>query len=186
MSTFYTPAILLKKTDRAEADQLFSIYTRHRGKVIAVGRGSKKISSKLNGHVQPFAIMNVMVAPGKASDHLAGVEIVTHFSSIRDNFRKIIIASYALELVDKFTKPGQTDIRIFELLEEYLKTVDEHECSAEEWQALRRSFVTALLNELGFNPTQQALASDRSLEQFLEGHLEVEIKTNRFLRKMFA
>jgi len=110
----------LKKTDRGEFDQLFNIYCEKKGKIVALGRGTKKIQSKLNGNLQQFGIINLMIANGKNYDHITSAQLVENFSGIKKDFKKIILASFSLELVEKLTKPGQGEPKVFILLKRFL------------------------------------------------------------------
>jgi len=184
MATFRAQGIILRKTDRGEADQLFSIYTDSRGKVSALGRGVRKIQSKLNGHLQPFTVSQLLIAPGRVYDHVAGAESEKVFWQIRSNVKKIVLANYALELVDAMTRVGQPDERIFELLVRYLTALDEHDFSARDWQAVRQAFVIKLMTLLGFEPPVDVTKSVSSLDKFLEQHLDQELQTAKFLVRL--
>ena len=99
--THQTLGIILRKVDYGESGQLFYLYTQHLGKVEAVARGSKKIKSKLNGHLQFFATINLTIAKGKRFDQLAGAILDNNFTNLKNDFKKIILASFGLELTDE-------------------------------------------------------------------------------------
>lgn len=186
MATFRVQGIILSKTDRGEADQLFYMYTDLRGKVGALGRSVRKIQSKLNGHLQPFMLSHITIAPGKAYDHVAGAEVIKVFWGIRSDLKKIVLASYALELVDVMTKIGQPDDRIFNLLHHYLVALDENDFSAGDWQVVRQAFVIKLLTLLGFAPPTEVVSDPALLDDFLREHLERELKSEKFLLRLKA
>lgn len=186
MSTFQTLGIILKRTDWGEANQLFSIYTQSQGKVVALGRGVKKITSKLNYQLQPFAVVELMVAPGKNYDHIAGATIAKNFIAIKKDFKKIVLASFALELVEKLTKPGEPDDQIYTLLARYLAAVDANLFSSANWQVMRQAFIIKLLGLLGLGPTKDIIANPKKLDKFLESHLDCELGTEKFLVKMMG
>ena len=184
MSTYQTHGIILKRTDHSEADQLFSIYTKTTGKILAIGRGTKKIQSKLNGSLQYFAIVDLMIAPGRNYDHIAGVIIDKNFPKIKNNLKKIILGSFGLELVEKLTKAGQPDFAIFNLLEKYLQAVNDHFFNDSEWQKIKQAFVVKFLSLLGFAPPVDIVSSQKKLDNFLKNHLESELGSEKFLIKM--
>lgn len=184
--TYQTLGIILKKTDMGEANQLFSIYTQSQGKVMALGRGVKKITSKLNYQLQPFSVIELMVAPGKNYDHIAGATIVKNFTAIKKDFKKIILASFALELIEKLTKLGQPDAKIFVLLSRYLSAVDTNLFSNGNWQIIRQAFIVKLLGLLGIGPTKDIVSDPKKLDNFLKSHLDSELGTEKFLVKMMA
>jgi len=181
MSTYQTLGIILKKTDSGEADQLFSIYARKTGKILALGRGTKKIKSKLNSSLQQFAIVDLMIAPGKNYDHIAGAVIVKNFSNLQKDLKKIILGSFGLELVEKLTKVGQPDLKIFDLLAKYLEVIDSHSLKDNEWPEIKQTFIVKLLTLLGFAPPADIISQPKKLDNFLKQHLDFELMSERFL-----
>lgn len=184
--TYQTHGIILKKTDHKEADQLFSIYTLKQGKILALGRGTKKISSKLNPHLQTFSVVDLMIASGKNYDHIAGVLTVKIFLNIKKDLKKIILGNFALEIVDKLTKPGQPDSKIFILLSKYFEAINNNLFTDNEWQIIKQAFVIKLLSLLGFKPTVDIAEDSKRLDNFLKQHLEAELQTDKFLIKIFT
>ncbi|MDD2806948.1 MAG: DNA repair protein RecO [Patescibacteria group bacterium] len=184
MSTYLTKGIILKKSDLREVDQLFSIYTEHHGKVSAIGRGTKKMVSKLNGQLSYFGIIYLMLARGKVYDHVAAAEMVINFSSVTTNLKKIVLASFALELVDKLTKLEEPDSRIFSLLSKYLESINEHDFKDDEWEIIRQAFVVKLLALLGFDPPTQVINQPKKLDHFLHQQLDVQLNSDKFLHRI--
>jgi len=186
MSTYQTKGIILKIADRGEADQLFGIYTAKMGKISALGKGTKKIKSKLNSHLRQFAVINLMVATGKNYDHIAAAEIVKYFSWISNDLKKIIYASFALELVEKMTKDGMADMQIYNLLNNYLAAINEHSYTDKQWLVIKRAFITKFLTILGFAPPANISNDSKKLENFFIIHLEKPLEIEKFLVKMHS
>ncbi|MFA6254913.1 MAG: DNA repair protein RecO [Patescibacteria group bacterium] len=184
MSTYQTIGLILKKTDHAEADQLFSIYTQNYGKVIALGRGTKKIQSKLNSSLKMFGLIDLMIAPGKNYSHIAGAVLVTNFPRLGMDLKKIVLGSFALELVDKLTETDQPDSNIFNLLAKYLSVVNDNLFKDKEWRVVKQAFIIKLLSLLGLAPNASIAADPKKLNQFLKNQLEAELQTEKFLVKM--
>lgn len=184
MSTYQTQGIILKKTDRGEADQLFSLYTENHGKVLALGKATKKIQSKLNPNLQFFAVSDLMIAPGKAHDHIAAVNLTKNFLDIKKDLKKIVLASFALELIEKLTKLAHPDPKIFILLSKYLFALDTHYFKNSDWQIIKQAFSLKLLTLLGFKPTQDIINDTAKFDKFLENHLDAELETDKFLTRM--
>jgi DNA repair protein RecO (recombination protein O) len=183
MAAYQTYGIILKKTDRGEVDQLFSIYTQQQGKITALGRGTKKITSKLNGHLQPFAIINLMVAPGKNFDHVAGAVIIKRFFNIQKDLKKIALASFGLELVDKINQAGQPEPKMFALLARFFSAIDSNLFTDREWHLVRQAFIIKLLTILGLRPNEKIIADPKKLDEFFKNHLDFEIQSEKLLFK---
>ncbi|MFA5022445.1 MAG: DNA repair protein RecO [Patescibacteria group bacterium] len=181
--TYQTYGLILKKTDCGEANQLFSIYTNSHGKILALGRGTKKVQSKLNGHLTQFAVVNLMIASGKG-DHIAGADIFKNFSSISQDLKKIVLSSFGLELVEKMTKQNEPDSKIFSLLARYLWVIDKNSFSDSDWYLIKKAFTVKLLTLLGIGPKAEIISDPKKLNNFLEQHLEAELQSEKFLNKI--
>ena len=184
MSTFYTKGIILTQTDRGEADQLFRIYTLSNGKVSALGRATKKIQSKLNPSLQQFAILELMIATGKSHDHVAAVKIEKNFANIKNDLKKIVLGSYALELVEKLTKIDSPDPKMFTLLVKYFTALEENSFEDSEWQVVKQAFAVKLLTILGLEPKEEVIADAKKFDNFLVNQLDAQLNTEQFMLKI--
>ena len=108
MSATSTSAILLRRINWGEASQLFTFYTRRLGKVEAIGRGTKKTGSKLNGHLQFFASVDLLIARGRNFDQLAGALLEERFFAINADFQQVLLD----QLVAKPSMSHRQSIRL--------------------------------------------------------------------------
>ncbi len=58
MLEHYTEAFVLDNKGNGELDAIITLYTRDFGKVIAKAKSARKMTSKLNGHLQPLNFVN--------------------------------------------------------------------------------------------------------------------------------
>ncbi len=100
--TTLTQGIVLRHQDYGDYDRQFLIYTRDMGKISVIAKGAKKITSKLNSHMEPFLISQIMVANGKVFKRLAAAQTLSSFRNIPKDLEKIVIAQYFLESLDLF------------------------------------------------------------------------------------
>ncbi len=80
--TYTTTGIILKRRDYQENDRLFCLYTKDFGKIDVVARGTKKISSKLKGYLEPFYLVKLMIAKGKVIDKLANCNTIRTYANL--------------------------------------------------------------------------------------------------------
>ncbi|MDP2650779.1 MAG: recombination protein O N-terminal domain-containing protein, partial [bacterium] len=59
MKEYFTPGIVLDREPRNELDEAITIYTKDLGKVRAFTKSSRKITSKLSGHLTPGRLANI-------------------------------------------------------------------------------------------------------------------------------
>lgn len=117
-------AIILSRRDFREYDQIISAYTKERGKIEALARGVKKITSKNAAHLEPFCLVVIDVAKGKELDHVTKALPVHSFAAIRSDWHKSMAAGFVVSFVDMITRTGQPDRRVWQLLEHWLRHVE--------------------------------------------------------------
>ncbi len=182
--TYQAKGIILKIVDRGEADQIFYIYTREKGKITAIGKGTKKIQSKLNGQLQPFALIYLMLAPGKNQDHLAGAEAFKNFGEIKKNLRKIILGSFAMEVVEKMTPFSQPEPEIYDLLSRFFEALNKKELDPKTIESYRQNFIVKFFSILGLAPLPEIACNKNKLGKFVQDNIEYELKTIKLLEKI--
>lgn len=182
-----TPGFILNAKKLREVDKVFSLFTEKVGKLEVQARGVRKILSKLQGHLQPFALIDFYLVHGKFRYQLIGATISKKF-----NVTGIINFAYGyyfLELVNKLKREQQHSREIYQLLLEIMEIL-EYEHSEENLKRLRVAFLLKMLKLTGFNPeerTQRDPATQASLVQYLSMDLKEinNIETNGELKKLF-
>lgn len=116
--------IVLSRRDFREYDQMISLYTKEKGKVEALARGVKKITSKNAAHLEPFCYGMVEIVQGKQIDHLTTVVPIDAFVGIRDSLAKSLAASTVVSVTEKLVEIGEADKKVWQALLSWLKFVD--------------------------------------------------------------
>jgi len=132
MRTYNATGIVLKRGDYRENDRLFTILTREYGKIEVVAKGTKKILSKLNPHLEPGHVVRIMVAQGRGYDKLANATVVEHFPVLRDaeDILLRVQFQFMLELTDRLVLETDPDPSIYDLLTLTLRTINAQD---DEW-----------------------------------------------------
>ncbi len=144
-----TPAIILRRRDRGEADRLVTVLTPLHGKRDVVAYGARKLTSRTTGHVELFTLADMLLNLHKDPGSIAQVELVEPFLPLRDDLTLGAYASYTTELLDRFTQMGEDDLRVlFALLRDTFARL----CSATDPRLVLRYYEVHLLGEVGFRP----------------------------------
>lgn len=147
--SFRASAVVLRHADWGEADQLLTLYTREQGMVRALAKGARKITSRKGGHLQPFTQITAQLAKGRDLLIVTQVETVNAFLPLHDDLVKLSYASYAVELLLRFSYEEEGgNPTVFRLL---IETLDRIEKEAEAWLAVRY-YEMRLLDAVGFRP----------------------------------
>jgi DNA repair protein RecO (recombination protein O) len=147
--SFRVEAIVLRHSDWGEADRILTLYTRERGKVRAIAKGARKIRSRKAGHLEPFTRVTLQLAKGRDLLIVTQADTLDAYLPLGANLVKTGYASYAVELLDRFTYEDESENHaIFRLL---MEIFDRIATEPEPWLALRY-YEVRLLDLLGFRP----------------------------------
>ena len=172
--TYKTEGIILKRVNFGEADKILTIYTKHYGKIRAIAKGVRKLTSRKAGNVELFNQAVIFLAKGKNLDILTEVQLLNSFKAWRKDLKKVAAAYYFCELVDKLTPDNQASQSVYWLLVQALSKI-----SQESLPELVRSFEEQLLDKLGFGVPPQLRQSQKSLKSYIEEITEREINSQK-------
>lgn len=147
--SFRASAVVLRHSDWGEADRLLTLYTREHGMVRALAKGARKVTSRKAGHLEPFTQVTVQLAKGRDLLIVTQVETVNAFLPLRDDLMKTSYASYAAELLLRFSYEDEgANPSIFKL---FLETLSRLENETDAWLPIRY-YEMRLLDSVGFRP----------------------------------
>lgn len=142
-------AIVLRHADWGEADRLVTLYTREQGKLRAVVKGARKITSRKAGHLEPFTQVKLQLSRGRDLFIVTQADTLEAYLPLRDSLVLTGYASYLLELLDRFVYEEEgPNPTLFRLLADSLKRLAG---DADSWLAVRY-YEIRLLDFLGFRP----------------------------------
>lgn len=149
--TYNINGIILKRMPFREVDSLITVYSREKGKLFLVARGTKKISSKLAGHIEPLSSSKIMVARGKIYDYLSAVVSDDSFRFIKEDLDKIKIASRGIKVFNELVKENLSEEKLFLVLHNFLEFLNQKHVKVEN-ELFSSVFILKLLSELGYRP----------------------------------
>jgi len=142
-------AIVLRHADWGEADRLVTLYTREQGKLRAVAKGVRKITSRKAGHLEPFTHVKLQLARGRSLFIVTQADTIEAYLPLRETLVMAGTASYVVELLDRFVYEEEgANPTLFRLLADTLKRLANGE---DLWLAVRY-YEMRLLDFLGFRP----------------------------------
>lgn len=148
-----TPALILDRRDYKENDSLVTVYTPLYGKLALVARGTKKLRSKLAGHIEPLTRADIMIVAGKGFDYIGSAITRETYPGIREELNKLYYAGQAFSLFNRLVKDSQRDERLFFLLEKWLGILNDFpEFKREDGELVLAFFTIKFLSELGYKP----------------------------------
>jgi DNA repair protein RecO (recombination protein O) len=121
---YRTLGFVLKKEDRGEQDQLFTIFTKDFGKLRILGKAIRKIKSKLRASIQPFYLTEIEFIQGKSYKTLTDAIRIERFKKIEKDLDKLKIANEIAEISDRLIKGEEPDKKIGNLILETFKRLN--------------------------------------------------------------
>ena len=106
---YKTFGLALSASDIREADQLFLVYTKDYGKIKVLGRGIRKITSKLRSGIDLFCFCELEFIRGKYYLTLTDARIISELN-LKDSLYDIS------SVIERATGAEESDARIWRLL----------------------------------------------------------------------
>ena len=114
--TYRTEAVVLRRQDFGEADRLVTLFTPQHGKLRALAKGARKPASRKTGHLELFSRSDLLLARGREMDLVTQAAMLEAFRPIREDLYLTSCATYAVELLDRFTLDGTENRPLYDLL----------------------------------------------------------------------
>ena len=145
-----TTGFVLRTLNYSESDLIVTFYSHDFGKLKGIAKGAKKSKKRFANVFEPFSLTNIIFTR-KNRDALAFIEscdIIDHYSAIRQDMEKTLIASYFIDLTDHFSPEGKSNEKIFQLLQDFMMILGREKSS----DVIVRFFEMRLLKLAGFEP----------------------------------
>ncbi len=124
MQNFTTNAINLKSYNLSESDKIIVMYSKEKGLIKGVAKGSKKTSSKLGGRMDMLVANKIMLFKGKNLDTICQAEALDTFMNLRRDMDKLFYSMYCAEIVSNFgIEDDPNSEEIYTLFYSLLKTM---------------------------------------------------------------
>jgi len=147
--SYRVEGIIIKHYDSGEADRTITLFSRQQGKIRALARGVRKIRSRRAGHLEPFTHVTLQLAKSKTLPIVSQADTIEAYLPLRDDLELLGYASYAAELLDKFTYEEEENYSLFNL---YRDTLARLAGRPEDLLVVLRYYESRLLDFTGFRP----------------------------------
>ncbi len=152
---FRTEGLVLSHVDVGETDRIITLFSPRHGKLRAVVRGARRVSSRLGGHVEPFTYVTLQLVQGRSLLVVSQVRMDQPFRRIRDDLVALSYAYEAARLVDYFVQEGEDNLAAFGLLMAFLRRCEAGADPSMPFLA----FQWKLLRAAGYQPRLDSCAS---------------------------
>lgn len=146
--SYRTQAIVLGHIEYGEADRIIRLFTAEKGKITAIAKGIRKIRSRKAGHLEPFTRVSLFLAKGRDLDIITQAETLDPYIGLREDLERVALASYVVEVIDRFTYEEGQNVGMFQLLANTLSRLE----TQQNAETVVHYYETRLLDLLGFRP----------------------------------
>jgi DNA repair protein RecO (recombination protein O) len=143
-----SPGIVLRQRKLGDAGKIVTVYTANYGKVEAVAKGVRRITSRLAGSVEPLSHSSFMFARGRTLDVVTQAQPIETFQPLHDDLDRLSHALYAAELIDRATEERSENFALYRLLLDTLRRLTQDY----DLDLVLRFFELSVLSELGYRP----------------------------------
>lgn len=169
--------IVLGTSQYGEADKIVTIFSKERGKMVALAKGIKKLSSRKRASLEVFSNISFQHIEGKGMGIITEVRLDDHYANIRLDLKKIAVAYFFCEVVKKITPDREPHPEIYELLKSSLMELE----NVRHAKRLKDAFIWEILENAGFAPIQE---HESDPQKFLEEVLERNLGSVRIGRML--
>jgi DNA repair protein RecO (recombination protein O) len=156
--TFKTEAVVLRSIRFGEADRVLHLYTEDRGRVGAVAKGVRRVTSRFGGRLEPLSRVKLVMHEGRGDlCTITAADTVHAHAALREQRATIERATDACEAVLRLFDSAEPNRPAYNLLCHELALLDADGALATVAQAL--AFRMKLLLAAGFVPELAGCAS---------------------------
>jgi DNA repair protein RecO (recombination protein O) len=152
-----TDAIIIKKQQSGEYNQLVTCYTQEFGKITAIAKSSLKAHSKQAMHLDSLHLVDFELINGRATPIIAATQSQKIYHAIKNHLPAMGVAYFFLEVLDKIVFDHQADQNLWNFYLDLLNALE-----TDPNQATTTFFheqQNRLLKVLGYNQVSQAIVS---------------------------
>jgi DNA repair protein RecO (recombination protein O) len=155
---FKTQAVVLRSIRYGEADRIIHLYSRNRGRLGAIAKGSRRPKSRFGGRLEPFFRLDLVLYEGRGElATVTGAATLNGYPELRADGGALGAAARACDAVLRLLDTNQPNPAAYNLLCNYLSLLDAQPQARGAGTAL--AFRLKLALAAGFSPELASCAS---------------------------
>lgn len=140
-------ALVLKRRSLPNQDAMIFLFTREYGKVVAIARGIKKLTSRRNPHLETGNYVDVLISTRGDYSHIQETSLISGFGQLKGTQKlQDVVFSY-LFCLDRLLPQEQAEPALFERTLKFLTQVHKNPADAHTTLTV---YVRLVLHQLGY------------------------------------
>lgn len=148
MPAYTTVAIVLRRLQYGETDNILTLFSPDKGRFAAIAKGARKAVSRLSGATETLTCTRFGLATGKSLEIVTQVEVQESFTPLRQDLNRLAHGLYLADLVDHAVEDHAPNPVLYELLLTGLRQVE----TLTPPELAARWFEVQILGDLGYAP----------------------------------
>lgn len=181
ITSYKAQGVILSRRNYSEADKIVTFFSRQYGKLRVLAKGVRRINSRRASHIELFNYTRIILHKGANFDIITEAEILQSFNQLKKDLKKIAVAYYLTELVDRLCPERQEHNDILSELIQSLASLNDPVFT--DFNGLIDRFSVTILTNLGFMSDTKNLHGEK-LQYFIEEIIEKKLKTTAILTKI--
>src|SRR5688572_9792487 len=120
MRSIASEGLVLKKKNLPGADILVTFFSRDDGKITAMAKGAKKITSRRASQIQTGNLVRFMANKKHQMYYLNETHTISAFSAIKKDRQKLSILYFLLFMIDRLLPEEQKEADLYEHTKKYI------------------------------------------------------------------
>ena len=157
MPRYNLECVVLKSINYKDTDRIYTLYSKSKGKIAALAKGVRRISSRRSGNLDTLNHISVGISESTSGyKTISEVKSINTFKALKRSLAKAVYGYYISEIVHKFSLEGHEHPEIFDLLVHTLANLNSH---GKDSRAVVAYFEIALMKHLGYELSLTKCAS---------------------------
>ncbi len=140
--------IILGHRNFGEQDKIISLYSDNFGKIKAIAKGSRKITSKFTGHLETLNSCNISLYFGPKNILITEAQTTRSHNALRANLSKLKSGMQLAEVTNQLLYDNQSIDNLLSTIEETLSYLIKHNKDS----IITYSYILKLLDKTGHVP----------------------------------
>ena len=148
--------VILGNKNFGDYHKLIFIYTEELGKIKAIAKGARKITSKFTGHLETMNLAKISLYFGPKNIIITEISTLKALKDIRENFEKITQILEIAEITNKMIYEKQSLYKLTELIEQ---TIEQFKKTRKPRQ-IKQGYQIKLLDKIGLIPDFKSIKTN--------------------------
>jgi DNA repair protein RecO (recombination protein O) len=175
MKSFKTEGVVLKRINYGEADRIVTIFTKDFGKITAIAKGVRRLTSKKKSSLEPGTRAAFFFITGKNLHLLTQTDLIDSHQKLRQTLNGITKVNQMLEIVDLLLADQQEAASTYQIL---VNTLARFKIDGNHKQIILTN-TQLILKELGY--THDKAFSEHGLKNYIEELAGRPLRTKAYL-----